>query len=165
MFRIGSWSARTAIPRECLAQQLQSLHVELEGKDGDTGRVSIGMRHGGDELAAKQVIREGHDRNALSCLLCSARCFGPSHHEHIRPRFGQLNGGRLVRSSGNAKAAAIDIKIAAFHKSGLPKFVEEAFRSLRPQHRDAIMPPDYLRARQAAMPPLLRLESKNGSDA
>jgi hypothetical protein len=70
------------------------------------------MEHGGDELAAKQVVRECHDGNALSCFLCSARCFGPGYHEHIRPRFGQLNGDRLVRSSGSAKTAAINFKIA-----------------------------------------------------
>ncbi len=106
---------------ECLLQQLQSLYVELEGKDGDAGCVAIRMRHGGDELAAKQVICERNDRNALSCT----RCVGSSYHEHIWPRFGQLNGDLLVRSRGHAKAAAINFKIAAFHKSGLTKFIEE----------------------------------------
>jgi hypothetical protein len=106
-------------------QQLQSLYVELEGKDGDAGCVSIRMRHGGDERAAKQVICKRNDRNALSCLLCSTRCVGSGYHEHIRPRFGQLNGDVLVRSRGHAKAAAINFKIAAFDKSGLTKFIEE----------------------------------------
>ena len=47
-------------------QQLQSLYVELEGKDGDAGCVAIRMRHGGDELDAKQVICKRNDRNAYT---------------------------------------------------------------------------------------------------
>ena len=118
-----------------------------------------GWVHGGDELAAKQVIRERHDRNALSCFLCSARCFGPGYHEHIWPRFGQLNGDRLVRRSGHAHAATIDFKIAAFHKSGLTKFVEEALPCPRSYDRDAILPPDLsARARLVATSPPRRRE-------
>src|SRR3954466_2990629 len=77
---------------ECLMQQLQSLYIELQCKDGDTGCVAIGMRHGCDELAAEQVICKRNDGNALSCFLRSTRCVGSGYHEHIRPRVGQLNG-------------------------------------------------------------------------
>src|SRR5689334_3696806 len=134
--------------RERLMQQLQSLDVELEGKHGDACRVAVGMGHGGDELALKQVVRERHDGNMSGSLLCSARGFGPGHHEHIRARFGQLNGDGFVRYSGGANAATINRKIAAFHKSGLAKFLEKTLRSpLRTQHRNPIMAPSYLRAR------------------
>jgi len=55
--------------RERLMQEFQSLDVELEGKHSDTGRVAVGMGHGGDELALEQVVRERHDGDMLGCLL------------------------------------------------------------------------------------------------
>src|SRR5438046_2740021 len=67
-----------------LMQELQSLYVELDCKNGDTGCVAIGMGHRGDELAANQVVCKRNDRNALSCFLCSACCVGAGYHENVR---------------------------------------------------------------------------------
>jgi len=64
------------------------------------------------------IVCKRHDGNALSCFLRSTCCLGSEYDEHVRPRFNQLNGDLLLGRRDYANAAAINLKIASFHKSG-----------------------------------------------
>src|SRR6202022_3743542 len=106
------------------------------------GCVAFGMTHGGDTLGAKQVVRERHNGNALSCFLCCACRFGPGYHQYIWPCLGQFNRDSRVGGRSHADSTAINFKVAAFYKSGLAQFIEEALVQWRPQNRNAVPPAD-----------------------
>ena len=106
-----------------------------------------GMGHGGDELAAEQVVRECHDWDTLGCFLCSARCFGPGYHEHIWPRFGQLYGDRLVRQPRPPPCRDYQFQDCGLPQIRLGQVRRENFAGpARAYDRNPIMLPSHLRA-------------------
>src|SRR5436309_1934156 len=125
--RIGEHGNSPSI-RKRVHEKLQTLAVQLGGKNADSCDVAARTRKRTHESRPYHVIRNAHDRNSPRGGLCRSYRRIARGQDSIGSRRNELHRQRWITVLSGAEPARINGQLLSFDNSGLPQFLEKGHK-------------------------------------